>query len=702
MLVGYHKPAVLLKDEILTPIHLGRALATQSSKDGEMSKEDYEWMCENMIGDDTGENISHLNRYFCELTGIYWAWKNYDKLGNPGYIGFMHYRRHFIFAEGEKEFSSEYSLNFDFPDKDYISAIGLKPSIIHGVIAGCDLVHPTLYKYEKSVYEQFKDLEDSHYCMDFSIWDKSIQILHQEYPDYSDALNEYLKSNYHIWFNSFIMTRQLFFEYCEFIFKIIFKIYQQINLDNQLMSFQSQRILAFIAERFFGVFVTKHKNELKIKKYPLSQIHNTNIYRQVTPAFQKNNIPIVFSIDSNYINYLGVCIYSIIKNSSPSYCYDICILHSNLNKDTRSKISFLKQDNVSIRFIDISEFAHNQQFYTGDSHFSEATYYRFFVPSLFSAYEKLIYLDCDMIVLKDISKLYETDITNYVFAATKEIGMSYYLNLYKNKKDDFYLNFVQTKMQMKNPLNYFQAGLLLYNIPECIKQNFVQKCLECLKRLKNPPTVDQDVFNAVFEGKVKFLSLKWNCAWHVKVLRENCDNVLPHNTLLEYNEALNDPYIIHYCDSVKPWSHPHLLKADIWWHYARQTPFYEEILFYNVRGGKPCGAVERVKSQLSYKLGYAMINSKNIIKIILLPFVLIGLAFQYKKDRARYESLIRVNHNLKLPKLDDYKDYKESLKVKKHLSYMLGNALIKNPFTFLFKIRRIINDFNKNKEAVDE
>ncbi|HBK6302481.1 TPA: DUF4422 domain-containing protein, partial [Campylobacter jejuni] len=97
ILVGYHKPAELLKDDILTPIHLGRALATEASKDGNISKDDYKWMCENMIGDDTGDNISYLNRCLNELTGIYWAWKNYDKLGNPDYIGFMHYRRHFIF-----------------------------------------------------------------------------------------------------------------------------------------------------------------------------------------------------------------------------------------------------------------------------------------------------------------------------------------------------------------------------------------------------------------------------------------------------------------------------------------------------------------------------------------------------------------------------------------------------------------------------
>ncbi|EAK5848006.1 DUF4422 domain-containing protein, partial [Campylobacter lari] len=111
ILVGYHKPATLIKNEIFTPIHLGRDLATQASKDGEMSQEDFDWMCENMIGDNTGENISYLNRYFCELTGIYWAWKNYDKLGNPDYIGFAHYRR-LLF--NDKEYSINKNMQFPF------------------------------------------------------------------------------------------------------------------------------------------------------------------------------------------------------------------------------------------------------------------------------------------------------------------------------------------------------------------------------------------------------------------------------------------------------------------------------------------------------------------------------------------------------------------------------------------------------------
>lgn len=72
ILVAYHKKTTLFKNDIFIPIHLGRTLKEKETKDGSMNnEEDYKWMLENMIGDDTGDNISDKNREYCELTGIY-------------------------------------------------------------------------------------------------------------------------------------------------------------------------------------------------------------------------------------------------------------------------------------------------------------------------------------------------------------------------------------------------------------------------------------------------------------------------------------------------------------------------------------------------------------------------------------------------------------------------------------------------------
>ena len=88
ILVSYHDKHHLFKSDILTPIQTGCALAAERF--------------EEMIQDDDGKNISAENPRYAELSAQYWAWKNYQKLGNPDYIGFMHYRRHFIFNEPKK------------------------------------------------------------------------------------------------------------------------------------------------------------------------------------------------------------------------------------------------------------------------------------------------------------------------------------------------------------------------------------------------------------------------------------------------------------------------------------------------------------------------------------------------------------------------------------------------------------------------
>ena len=96
ILLSYHKKDHLFKDEILTPIHAGRANREPLSDE---ASEETKWLYENMDGDNTGDNISEKNPLYNEMTTVYWAYKNYASLDNPDYIGFMHYRRHFIFDE---------------------------------------------------------------------------------------------------------------------------------------------------------------------------------------------------------------------------------------------------------------------------------------------------------------------------------------------------------------------------------------------------------------------------------------------------------------------------------------------------------------------------------------------------------------------------------------------------------------------------
>ncbi|WP_300791667.1 glycosyltransferase, partial [Helicobacter sp. UBA3407] len=119
--------------------------------------------------------------------------------------------------------------------------------------------------------------------------------------------------------------------------------------------------------------------------------------------------------------------------------------------------------------------------------------------------------------------------------------------------------------------------------------------------------------------------------------------------------------------------------------------FYENVCL------KPKGAVERVKNQLSYKLGAEILKTKNPIKILKLPFTLYAITANHCFEQRVLKVLVSLNPELKPLRLQDFADYEESLKVKEHLSYRLGSAMLKNPFTFPFKIPSIYKDYRRKK-----
>ena len=138
---------------------------------------------------------------------------------------------------------------------------------------------------------------------------------------------------------------------------------------------------------------------------------------------KQKEIPICFATDDNYVPFLSVAIASLLDNSSVENYYRIFILITQLKDENINKIKKLEKPNSSIEFISLAkELDKIQDMFHLRDYYSKETYYRIFIPNLFPQYKKILYLDCDITVIGDISELYNTHIHGfYVGAAQEEV-----------------------------------------------------------------------------------------------------------------------------------------------------------------------------------------------------------------------------------------------------------------------------------------
>jgi len=231
ILVAYHKRDKLFKNSVLFPIHLGREIAFEKTKDGKLSEKDYNWLLNNMSGDNTGDNISDKNRFLNEMTGIYWAWKNYEELGNPDYIGLNHYRRFFKINYSNLD---KYFQNYDF----------------------IKLSSPFFKMGIRAEWTNCAKLNN----LDPADFDKFCEVYENIYPQDTKEFNSYIsKENHGGLMNLFIMKKEDFFRYCEWIFPLLFEMEKSFN--------KSNRTIGMIAERLTSYYLQKLENEGKKPLY---------------------------------------------------------------------------------------------------------------------------------------------------------------------------------------------------------------------------------------------------------------------------------------------------------------------------------------------------------------------------------------------------------------------------------------------------
>ena len=391
-----------------------------------------------------------------------------------------------------------------------------------------------------------------------------------------------------------------------------------------------------------------------------------NIFTQqkIDPIFKTNNHLIVLAADNNYAPYLGVCIASIAENCLSQYNYDIVVLETNIHEYyKRHMIKMLANyNNISLRFYNLSVF---DDYMAGlkkktNAYFTAATYYRLYAPEIFYNYDRMLYLDCDLAVVGDFSKLLKVDFDYKLLVAVPDItvqGIAFSpLDRVVWRCDDY----LKDVLKIDDFSKYFQAGVLVFNLKKLRKIDFTKKALEKLNEMDRPRWVDQDILNSVLYKKVKYIDVKYNYTYHLEFSENNYQlEAIEKNAPLVYNQIKKlkefQPAIIHFTSSKKPWKYPALKYADLWWRYASMTPFYGEIVTKDL--------LSLVNWDIINKNNNIMVQSKNDN----FNQLLIKDIFNYKKiyiKYIKYKVLSKLSWGKKHNKYKQKRNtYKEKVRV---------------------------------------
>lgn len=233
ILVAAHKKYWMPEDRVYVPLHVGAENKTPLG----------------YLPDNTGDNISAKNPNYCELTGLYWAWKNLD----CEYIGLCHYRRYFgnrVHTDNLEKKKEAVLIREDYEK----------------LLATYDILLPKKRNYYiETVRSQY---ENAHNKRDL---DEVENIIKEKYPEYVLPFTKVMERKKLYILNMFVMKKKSFDEYCAWLFDILFELEKRIDISSY--NTYESRVFGFMAERLFNVWLEKQD----LKKYELPVVFLENI-----------------------------------------------------------------------------------------------------------------------------------------------------------------------------------------------------------------------------------------------------------------------------------------------------------------------------------------------------------------------------------------------------------------------------------------
>lgn len=247
--VASHKNFYTPHDESYKPIFVGKAL----QPDLEIK----------MIGDDTGDNISSFNKSFCELTAIYWIWKNSKR----DLVGLNHYRRFFKAHESDiKMFqNTETGDLYGYDGERRVASAADFSEFSRGV----DIIAATPVSAMGTIKQNF---ENFHNGMDLYLMREVIRRLH---PSYVDAFDFFLSYTSLSNCNMFVGKKEVLDDYFKWIFDIVFAM-KEMRFYRDYQGYQA-RIFGFVSERLFNVWLCKNREHYCVAYRDIENFENESM-----------------------------------------------------------------------------------------------------------------------------------------------------------------------------------------------------------------------------------------------------------------------------------------------------------------------------------------------------------------------------------------------------------------------------------------
>jgi len=242
VIVAAHKKYQMPENEMYIPVQVGA--------EGKEKIEGY-------TQDNTGDNISSKNPYFCELTGLYWAWKNLD----ADYKGLVHYRRYFTKAKRIPKKEDE-KFNIVLTKKE-----------AEEILEKTDVILPKKRNYYiEDLYSHYK------HTMYIEPLDETRKIIEEKYPEYLEEFDKlHKRTSAHV-FNMFIMKKEILDEYCTWLFGILFELEKRIDA-SKYDSFHA-RFYGRVSERLLDVWI--NKNQIKYEEVKVMDMQKINWWKKGT------------------------------------------------------------------------------------------------------------------------------------------------------------------------------------------------------------------------------------------------------------------------------------------------------------------------------------------------------------------------------------------------------------------------------------